>query len=334
MVSGEASVFSAYGSVFRDNTAVLGSSVFYMMDGARGSMTDCLVIGNSVLGGVEAGAISLMTESTMSVLRTTFEDNRATQTGGCFAVHRLATLLIDQSVILNCSTDGAGGMLIMPGPGGSVTIANSRMVGNEGGKSGLAVLREGSAAFLRITGSTISGTRSGVGEFAIEIEGTTAPDFFLQLDTVVVDESVDIFSHSKVLLQNCEGFNSMAVQNASVGTCQSTTDYCLAESCADDHVGIDCICDIDGVPNPFPTDGMQSAIIEARGLFECDPAPSMNAFGVFCPHHTGPSTVDAYSHIYHFKAVHRDGRVGPFKRACVPISESWGCALTSCISIC
>ena len=259
MISGEASVFSAYGSVFRDNTAVLADSVFYMMDGARGSMTDCLVIGNSVSGG-GCGALTL-TESTMSVLRTTFEDNRATVSGGCFSIQRLGTLTIDQSVILNCSTDGAGGMLEMAGSG-SVTIANSRMVGNEGGKSGLAVLREGSAAFLRITGSTISGTRSGVGEFAIEIEGTTEPDFFLQLDTVVVDESVDIFSHSKVLLQNCEGFNSMAVQNASVGTCQSTTDYCLAESCADDRVGIECICDIDGVPNPFPTDCMQSAVIE------------------------------------------------------------------------
>ena len=130
------------------------------------------------------------------------------------------------------------------------------------------------ASFV-LPSSTITDTNSGVGEFAIEVDDA-APDFALQLDTVVVDGSVDIFSHSKVLVQNCEGFNSTAVQNASVGTCQSTADYCLAESCADDRVGIECICDIDGVPNPFPTDCMQSAVIEARRLPICDRAHSMN----------------------------------------------------------
>ena len=144
-----------------------------------------------------------------------------------------------------------------------MTITRSRLVGNgAGGSAGLALLGS-SGSFLRIVDSTITEMSTAAGEFAIVVDDIAAPDFSLTLDTVVVDGSVDIFSHGTVLVQNCIGFNRTAVQNASVGTCQSTTDYCLAESCANDRVGIECICAIDGVPHPFPTDCMQSAIIEA-----------------------------------------------------------------------
>ena len=224
-------------------------------------MTDCLVTGHWSAG--DTGVLSVYTEATMSILRTTFRDNGAALYAGCFKVQTLGVLTIYDSDIVNCWAGGNEGMLGVNS--GLVTITNSRMAGNgAAGRGGLAGLT-GSDAILRIASSTIKDTNSGVGEFAIVVDDIV-PEFALQLDTVVVDGSVDIFSHGKVLVQNCQGLNSTAVQNASVGTCESTTDYCLTESCADDRVGIECICEIDGVPNPFPTDCMQSAVIEVRRL--------------------------------------------------------------------
>ena len=199
----------------------------------------------------------------MSILRTTVRDNGAANIDGCFRVTSLGTLIVDDSDIVNCWADKYSGMLRVQS--GFATITNSRMTGNgAAGRGGLAELT-GSNAFLRIASSTIKDTNSSGGEFAIFVDDSV-PDFALQLDTVIVDGSVGIFSLGKVLVQNCQGLNSTAVQNASVGTCESTAVYCLAESCADDRVGIECICEIDGVPNPFPTDCMQSAIIEVRRL--------------------------------------------------------------------
>ena len=55
----------------------------------------------------------------------------------------------------------------------------------------------------------------------------------------------------------------MAVKNATVGTCESTSDFCLAESCSDTTVGIDCICEVAGEQVAFPTDCMQVILIGA-----------------------------------------------------------------------
>jgi hypothetical protein len=266
---GETSVFTAVGTVFRDSTSTVLEAGILLSEKARGSMTDCHVIGH-VTNGHSNGII--LQGGSMSILRTTFRDNRATQYGGCFAVYQLGTLHIEDSDIFDCWADDHSGMLYMQE--GFVTITRSRMVGNGAtGSGGLARLASANSN-LRITTSTITHTNSG--EFAIIVDDITAPDFLLQLDTIVVDGSVDILSHSAVLVQNCKGFNSTAIRNASVGTCQSTSDFCLAESCADadDHVGIDCICFIDGAPNPFPSDCMQSAVIEARPLpFAFPPFP-------------------------------------------------------------
>ena len=258
-ITGEDGRFAAYGSVFRDGTTI-SSSAFLGVTWGRASLVDCLVSGNVVTAG-NAGAIGMTDGSSVSVLRTTFCNNRAATQNGCFGVSVGSQLTIEDSDIEYCWADGKYGMLSTDD---IVTITNSRMVGNgAAGRGGLASLLS-SNAFLRITDSTISNTNSGVGEFAIHVADAVS-DFSLQLDTVVVDRSVNILSNRKVLVQNCKGFNSTAVQNASVGACQSTTDYCLAESCADDRdVGTDCNCEIDGVPNPFPTDCMQSAVIEAR----------------------------------------------------------------------
>ena len=226
----------------------------------------------------------------MSVSRTTIRDHYALTWGGCFSILSLGTLTIDDSDIISCWCDGQGGMSNMEDA--SLVITNSRLIGNGAArKNGLARLGTAGSS-LRIAGSTITGTSSGVDAFAIHvgIGQPTMPDFALQLDTVVVDGSVDILSHTKVLVQNCKGFNSTAVQNASAATCESTSDYCLAESCADDDrgIGTDCICIIDGVPNPFPTDCMQSAVIEANtppSSFACNllSVRCMNALATFIP---------------------------------------------------
>ena len=261
-IAGEDAVFAAYGSVFRDGYALISIAGIVLKNGARGSMADCMVTGNVSPAGAASGALHLESASQCAVSRTTFRDNRAGTVAGCFALYGSSSLTVDASDIINCWSDGVAGMAEIAGS--SVTITRSRMVGNGAGGSGGLVRLSSSESFLRIVDSTITEMNTAAGEFAIVVDDIAAPDFSAQFDTVVVDGSVDIFSHGKVLVQNCVGFNSTAVQNASVGTCQSTTDYCLAESCADERVGIDCICDVDGVPNPFPTDCMQSAAIEAR----------------------------------------------------------------------
>jgi len=114
---------------------------------------------------------------------------------------------------------------------------------------------------LRIVGSTITNV-SGDAQFAIYDASVT--DFSVQLDTCIVDDTVTVFSNgTKVLLQNCDGFSSGTVAKmADIATCESTLDYCTRESCIDAAVGTDCNCEVDGVEVPFPTDCMQSAVIE------------------------------------------------------------------------
>ena len=294
--------------MFRDNTVDTTIAGLAFFEGHH-SITDCLITGNVAIAG-DTGALALRNGATVSVLRTTFRNNRAGTQDGCFSAS--GTLTIDDSEISNCWADGKHGIMsVLSFP---VTIRNTRMVGNGAAGKGALVHLTSIYSSLRISGSTITDTKSEVGEFAIDSD-STVPDFALQLDTVVTDGSVDIFSHGKVLVQNCKGFNSTAVQNASVAMCQSTSDYCLAESCADKGVvGTDCICDIDGVPNPFPTDCMQSAVIEARLSIESSLIPA--ACDVFWLPHSGPGTVDTYSHVYHPETSQQDGRVRTIERAC------------------
>ena len=95
---------------------------------------------------------------------------------------------------------------------------------------------EGSVAWLdvgssmRIVGSTIM---NASGEAAFAIHDESGDDFAVQFDTVTVDESVNIFSNSSVLLQNCDGFSSTTVKKADIATCESTSDFCLPSSCMD-----------------------------------------------------------------------------------------------------
>jgi len=140
----------------------------------------------------------------------------------------MATTTIEDSDVLNCWAGGNGGMMRLDDS--VAIIRNSRMSGNAAAAGGGLVHFGSGGSFLRITGSAIIDTSSGAGGFAIAANNPSTPDFAVQLGTVVVDGSIDISSHGKVLVQNCQGFNVTAVQNASVGTYQSTADYCLAES--------------------------------------------------------------------------------------------------------
>ena len=81
--------------------------------------------------------------------------------------------------------------------------------------------------------------------------------FTSQLDSVIVDETVSIFSTANVLVQNVDGLTSTATKNATVAACADTSSFCLADSCADATVGIECKCMFKGKVAVFPTDCMQ-----------------------------------------------------------------------------
>ena len=71
-----------------------------------------------------------------------------------------------------------------------------------------------------------------------------------------------------MLIQNTEGLTTVAVKNATVATCGSTSDYCLAESCSDVTVGIDCICEVaSGEQVAFPTDCMQARATSSSAVY-------------------------------------------------------------------
>jgi hypothetical protein len=104
-IGGEGTVFAAYGSVFRDNTANSDTAVLRISDKARGSMTDCLVTGNVAL--LATAGIRSNTGATLSILRTPFRDNRAlTTAAGCFEVAGLSTLTIDDCKCVRVSERG------------------------------------------------------------------------------------------------------------------------------------------------------------------------------------------------------------------------------------
>ena len=83
------------------------------------------------------------------------------------------------------------------------------------------------------------------------------PSTRLQLDSTVVDSTFDISAAANVLVQNVDGLTSAAVKNATVGACEDTSNYCLATSCTDAAIGIECKCMFKGEEAMFPTDCMQ-----------------------------------------------------------------------------
>ena len=173
---------------------------------------------------------------------------------------------------------------------------NSRISGTSAGNKGrVAWLDVGSS--MRIVGTTITNV-SGEAAFAIHNEEAGA-DFNIQLDTVTVDDTVNIFSNgSEVLLQNCDGFGGASVKKADIATCASTSEFCIPSSCMDATAGgIDCICTVDGVEVAFPTDCMQSAVMEARRL-PIESTLIHEFIRRFCPpSQIDPSATNALTHV-------------------------------------
>jgi hypothetical protein len=80
----------------------------------------------------------------------------------------------------------------------------------------------------------------------------------LQLDSIIVDATFDIYSTANVLVQNVDGLTSTATKNATVAACEDTPTFCLADSCTNKIIGgIECKCMFKGEQINFPTDCMQ-----------------------------------------------------------------------------
>ena len=241
-------------SVFTNSRASQLIPGFQMVDKSSLSMTDC--IHRDAEPALFLAYFYTEGLCTVYALRCIFQDLRATTIGPVYL--RAATgYFEDCDFIDNYVTTGSGGTFFLR-PGGELVVKNSRISRSSAVEGSVAWLDVGS--FMRIVGSTITNI-SGDAAFAIHDE--SGDDFAVQFDTVTVDESVNIFSNSSVLLQNCDGFSSASVKKADIATCESTSDFCIPSSCMDvtSAAGIHCICTAGGVEVPFPTDCMQSAVI-------------------------------------------------------------------------
>ena len=234
----DGSSVAIYNSVFRDMEWA-GSGLLFVSDST-------LLFSDCMLFGLQAGRNSVFeinTGASVRWVRTTLRDNSGTTTG-CGDIVGGSTLEIVDSDVVGCVSGIEAGPAIMRiGSGSSVTITGSRLDGNIGPSKGVIATVEGDGTTLRIVRSTITNTS---GPFAIN--DMTETDFSVQLDTVTVDRTFDILSHGAVLVQNCEGLSSTAGENASIGTCGSTSEFCIPQSCTDQAVGIECACFVDGVP--------------------------------------------------------------------------------------
>ena len=230
-----------FNSVFRDSTVSINGGI-HVHEGSAALVADC------VISGMRAGYNSIgevSSESSLRMVRTTVRDNRVTSGAGCIEIYSGGTLeIVDSDIIGSVAGDDGGPAVFLVSSGGVVTMTDSRIDGNIGTGKGVIATVEGDASALRIVRSTITNTS---GPFAIN--DMTETDFSVQLDTVTVDSTFHILSHGAVLVQNCDGLSSTMVKNASIGTCGSTADYCIPESCTDSQaVGIECSCFVDGLP--------------------------------------------------------------------------------------
>ena len=228
-----------YNSIFRDMVWNGGGMLF--VSDATVLCVDCIF---NDLQATRNSIFDLGTGGSLRLVRTAWRNNRATsQGGGGGMVYGGATLEIVDSDITGCVSGVGGAAVVKVLTGGSVTITDSRLDGNIGTHNGVIADLEDDTSTLRIVRSTITNT---TGPFAIYV--STETDFSVQLDTVSVDSTFDILSHSAVLLQNCEGLSSTAIKNASIGACGLTSEFCIPELCIDKAVGIECACFVDGAP--------------------------------------------------------------------------------------
>lgn len=249
------SLFTAINTEFGSTYAELYFSGFWISQSSV-SIIDCVIRDNFCELSCSNYAVD---GSDVVYIRTSMYDNAVgVGYGGCLYARQASIVFIDGEMIGCDGGNGDGGFAFMR-PGGSVTIIRSLIVGSTAPREGSAAYVD-AGAFLRIVDSTIANV-SGDAQYAIHsVSGT---DFSVQLDTVIVDETVNIFSNrTKVLVQNCDGFgDATPPQVADIATCASTKDFCPQTVCFDADHGIDCICEFNGSAIPSPGDCMQSAII-------------------------------------------------------------------------
>ena len=255
----ESSTLLIKDSVLSESTAVYDSGLALV--GSTMLMTDCIV--RDTVASYSLGPLAFSADSSVHIVRTRLQNNRADAgLAGCLYV-RASTVTVENSDIIDCSA-GLAAPVFFGRAGGHMIFIDSRIVGSSAEDA--SQVYRGNVGYIdatssvRVAGGTIMNA-SGPDQFAILDESLV--DFGLILDSVIVDETVNIFSNgSKVLLQNCEGFSSTTVAKAEIATCASASDYCLRTACVDTSAGIDCICKVDGAETPFPTNCMESAVIE------------------------------------------------------------------------
>jgi hypothetical protein len=157
------------------DSAFNAGGTFQYYDRSSGSFTDCRLLNNHAL--LQTGVLGMFDSSTVNILRTIVADNSAGTYAGCFQIDSAATIMIDDSDIVNCRTDvtqGFGGGVAYVGLG-SLTITNSRIRGSSTAQKGSVAYVGGGV--LSIAGSTI--TDSADGSFAIY--DATGADFSIQV---------------------------------------------------------------------------------------------------------------------------------------------------------
>ena len=272
-------VANVYGSVFLGAIAGPGHGIS-LLNGGSMTFVDSHLEGWSC-GGPGAG-IALESGSFLRLLRTTLKGRAkakgktrthpltnplydgtgmvAATTGGCLDITGGSTAIVEDSHLIDCQSQTGAAMIVASAS--TVTITDSHIVGSYATLQG-DVAHVSGGSVLRIAGGSIVNSSEAGDGFAIYDKNEAGSDFGVQLDSVVADETLTILSPNLVLLQNTEGVSTQAVNNATnIATCQSSSDFCLASSCSDTTIGIDCACIVDGVATIFPTNCMASAAIK------------------------------------------------------------------------
>ena len=140
--------------------------------------------------------------------------------------------------------------------GSMARITSSYATGNVGES---AFLLQSADSSLKVEDSIITNTSTSLAL----INDETGGDFAVVFDSVTFLSNAQpaFLSTGLVLVQNCEGLAETDVANVSVGGCENTLEYCMAEACTDLAVGTECKCLIDGAQQTLPIGCMESARI-------------------------------------------------------------------------
>ena len=251
-------------SAFRNCTFVDGiasnSAVGQITMNSLALFTDSTFSGNQAFS--FSGAIKI-SSSEVSFLRCLFDSNHALGSdGGALETDAGAQVAIEQSTFVSNRAETYGGA-IRAKDSSSVDITRCSFFNNSAGSDGASIYVDGAGTKLSAAASAFEKHANGTSSGFI-ISGATGDMFALRLDTVSfkANQLPALFSSDLILVQNCDGLKMADVVNVTVGTCADTGAFCLPTSCSDALIGIACYCVVDGVSTIFPTDCMDSAVLE------------------------------------------------------------------------